>query len=71
MFDTSLVSFSRSYLSFSSLVGALAGCLAVPLCCWGDAVTTLLVVVPLDEKLGLNSSAGWKSTECSCSSVSR
>jgi len=71
MLDTSLVSFSRSYRSFSSLVGALVG-FAVPLrCCGAAAAGPVLAAMPLAWKLGLKSSAGWKSTWWSCSSVSR
>ena len=84
MLDTSLVSFSRSYLSLSSRACAVVG-LVVPLRGGGggtavaEAAATAAAASaagldktePLDAKAGLKSSASWKATSCSCSSVSR
>lgn len=73
MLETSLVSFSRSYLSFSSREGAaLADGAAPPLLRWDAACAGWWAgAVPFDWKLGLKSSAGWKGRPFSCSSDSR
>lgn len=70
IFDTSFVSFSRSYFSLSSLeVGGFAEplrCCAVP-----PAAEAGLFAEPPGWKLGLKSSAGAKAMEFSWSSDSR
>lgn len=71
MLETSLVSFSRSYLSLSSWAAAGVG-LAAPLCCGAVAEGGRGGRAPLVvAKAGLKSSASWKAIACSCSSVSR
>lgn len=72
MLETSLVSFSRSYLSLSSLEAAALDCLAAPLLRCGVVWTGWWAgALALDWKLGLKSSAGWKGRPLSCSSDSR
>jgi hypothetical protein len=70
MLDTSLVSFSRSYLSLSSLAWAAEG-LVLPLRGGGAADMGRGVAAPLEAKAGLKSSASWKGIELSRRSDSR
>lgn len=71
MFDTSLVSFSRSYLSLSSLAWAAVG-LVLPLRGCGAAdMGRGVTEPPLDTKAGLKSSASWKGIEFSRRRFSR